>query len=190
MLKYYLEQILSQKKEILTESWEARINYNRDKKCADFFSSNQHVEVGSTEQYFIVNLALSGGRVREDSLHPTMETISLTHTLQEVSAKLKLTPAELFWQIYIVLNTSPGGLFGGWKRLLQLLPNARTERQVTVCIGGISSHLHSHFSPECLQISVTSNVSNPSHLLHHIANSQISSFTVHPFPTPGQTLLW
>lgn len=84
----------------------------------------------------------------------------------------------------------PEGFSRGWKRLLQLLSNANTEKQVTVCIRGISSHLHSHVSPGCLQISVTSNLSNTSDLLHHIASSQIPDFTVHPFPTPGQTLLW
>lgn len=55
MLKYYLEQILYYKKEILTESQEARTDSNGNMKRAPFFSPNQHVEVGSTEQYFIVN---------------------------------------------------------------------------------------------------------------------------------------
>lgn len=55
MLKYYLEQILCYKTEILTESQEARTDSKRDVKRAPFYSPNQHVEVGSTEQYFIVN---------------------------------------------------------------------------------------------------------------------------------------
>lgn len=61
MLKYYLEQILGYQKEILTESQGAADKLQQGHETPPLFLLEQHVDVGSTKQYFTVNLPLSGG---------------------------------------------------------------------------------------------------------------------------------
>lgn len=139
-------------------------------KRAHFFSPNQHVEVGAKQHYFIVNLPLSGGEVWEDSSYQIMANISLIGGLG-----LTMTPAELFRCLFrSALHSSllPEHFWRVGKDCFNSDPMQKLRNRLRCVSEGF---------PPTLALGafkfVTSNVSDPSDLLHHAASSQTSFIT-------------